>query len=151
MKTDETPKQRGSPHRFGQPWNELSPVHVVFSSMLVPRCIYHSIGLVAMREGSPRTRTTGFERQESLMRIWECEVPGCGGLYDHAFGYHRAETEEKPHSLLTSVWAKETVCREHALPMLAAAEEYEVITFRCPNPVCDNHVFVPRTALGCEP
>ena len=41
--------------------------------MLVPGCIYHSIGVVPMRE-STRTGTTGFERQESRISIWECQV-----------------------------------------------------------------------------
>jgi hypothetical protein len=119
--------------------------------MRVPGCVYHSNGLVPMREASAGTRTTGFERQESPIRIWQCEVPDCGGLYDHVLGYHREKTPEKPHSTLTSVWANETMCREHSLPMLAAAEEYEVITFRCPDPLCNNHVFAPRAALSFEP
>jgi|ERR1700686_226418 hypothetical protein len=116
----------------------------------IPGCVYHSIGLVPMRR-SMRTQTTGFERQESVIWIWECEVPDCGGLYDQAIGYHRAKIEEKPHSMLAAVWADETTCREHNLPMLAATEENEVITFRCLHPLCDNHVFVPRAALGFEP
>jgi hypothetical protein len=137
----------GIPPRLSSEWAASTHRSVV---MLVPGCVYHSIGLVPMRKAT-RTQTTGFERQESLILMWECEALDCGGLYDHAVGYHRAKTEEKPHSILASVWANETMCREHALPMLAAAEENEVITFRCPNPLCDNHVFVPRAALSFEP
>jgi hypothetical protein len=117
--------------------------------MLIPGCIYHSVGLVPMREATG-IQTTGFERRESVIRVWECEVPDCGGLYDEALGYRRAKTEEKPHSMLSSAWVSETICREHIIPMLAASEEYEVITFRCPHPQCDNHVFVPRPALSFE-
>jgi hypothetical protein len=120
------------------------------SATLVPGCVYHSFGLVPMRE-STRTQTIGFERQERVIQIWECEVSDCGGFYDQAIGYHRAKTEEKPNSMLAGVWANETTCREHNLPMLAAAEENEVITFSCPNPLCTQHVFVPRAALSFEP
>jgi hypothetical protein len=120
------------------------------SPTLIPGCVYHSTGLVAMRE-STGTQTTGFERQESVIQIWECEVPECHGLYNHTSGYHKAKTEEKPHSRLSGVWINETLCLEHILPMVAVAEQNEVITFRCPIPVCDKHVFVPRGALSFEP
>jgi hypothetical protein len=118
--------------------------------MLIPECVYHSAGLAPMRD-STRTQTTGFERQESVIQMWVCEVPDCGGLYDHTTGYHRAKTEEEPHSMLAGVWTNETTCPDHMLPMLAVSEENEVITFRCPIPLCDKHVFVPRAALSFEP